>query len=503
MSESPINALNASNRWQKILQYCAFIFILFGVKLALISNYANATPFWDQWDAEAYFLYKPYLDGSLQIIDLFGLHNEHRILTTRLLALGLLELNQLWNPLLQMIVNAGLHVLAICLCISLMVKVTGDQYLKTLLFFSVIIFSIPYGWENTLAGFQSQFYFVLLFSILCIWFVVDNEPLSIHWWIGFFCGIFAFLSFASGFIAIAAAASIGLLQWIVNIRKTKKQLIATVLLFGLIFIGVWLTPSIPGHAVYKAASTMQFFDALIGIFSWPVQPSFFRACFFQLPALVFTVVMFFQRPQAIDKRWYLLALVVWIFGQAMSIAYGRASSYASSRYLDLFAIGILVNFVCILSILQNTAIKNLVVKTIFFIAWIVIVFISMGKFANNNISGQLELKHANSLLQEENLKKYLMTNEIAHLKNKSLEHVPYPSAERLSLILQSENIQKILPNNIKNLDSNTAQFTKGKFDLFVKFNLKYYLEYIVLGLIFTIYLMSLTKEDKLIAVTKA
>jgi hypothetical protein len=496
MSESLINALNASNRWQKILQYCAFVFILFGVKLALISNYANATPFWDQWDAEAYFLYKPYLDGTIRIIDLFGLHNEHRILTTRLLALGLLELNQLWNPLLQMVINAGLHVLAICLCVSLMVKVIGDKYLKILLIFSIIIFSIPYGWENTLAGFQSQFYFVLLFSMLCIWLIIDNEPLSIYWWLGFICGVLAFLSFASGIIAVAAAASICILQWMLNARKTKKHVIAITILITLICVGVWLTPSIPGHAVYKAASVAQFLDALFGIFSWPMRPGFFKACYLQLPAIVFTGILIFQRPPATDKRWYLLALVAWMFGQAMSIAYGRALSYASSRYLDLFAIGILVNFACILSILQNAVIKNLMIKNVFFVTWLMVVFLTMGKSTYSNIAEQLELKHANSLMQEESIKKYLTSNEISHLQNKPLEHIPYPNAERLSLILQSKNIQNILPNNIKNQNNIATQLTNGRLDFFVRFNLKHYTEYIALGLIFAIYLMTLTSENK-------
>ena len=40
---------------------------------------------------------------------MFGLHNEHRIFFSRVLALDLLVLNGQWDPRLQQVVNAGLQ----------------------------------------------------------------------------------------------------------------------------------------------------------------------------------------------------------------------------------------------------------------------------------------------------------------------------------------------------------------------------------------------------------
>ena len=51
-------------------------------------------------------------DGERVVLgsgDLFTPHNEHRILFTRLLDLGVIWLNGGWSPLLQMTVNAFLH----------------------------------------------------------------------------------------------------------------------------------------------------------------------------------------------------------------------------------------------------------------------------------------------------------------------------------------------------------------------------------------------------------
>src|SRR5436190_20770827 len=114
-----------STKTYRVLCYLAFSFLFLGFKFAQIHFYGNATPFWDQWDAEAATLYKYWFDGTLNFKYLVENHNEHRILTTRLLALVLIILNKLWNPLLQMVVNAGLHLMAVLLLNALITKVVG------------------------------------------------------------------------------------------------------------------------------------------------------------------------------------------------------------------------------------------------------------------------------------------------------------------------------------------------------------------------------------------
>ena len=84
---------------QWALPYVAFASIVLGIKLLVIHHFGNATPFGDQWDAEADHLYRPWMDGSLHWHDLSIPHNERRIFTTRISALLLFELNgQVWIP---------------------------------------------------------------------------------------------------------------------------------------------------------------------------------------------------------------------------------------------------------------------------------------------------------------------------------------------------------------------------------------------------------------------
>jgi hypothetical protein len=83
--------------------------VIVGAKFWLIGVAGSVVPFWDQWDAEAAFLYEPYLAGTLGVGHLLAAHNEHRILFTRLLVLLQLEVLAYWDPVGQMIVNAIIY----------------------------------------------------------------------------------------------------------------------------------------------------------------------------------------------------------------------------------------------------------------------------------------------------------------------------------------------------------------------------------------------------------
>lgn len=465
-----INKNDHSGRWTQALQYGAFALILFGIKLYLIHSYANATPFWDQWDAEAAYLYQPYLSGTLKWSDLFAPHLEHRIFVARLIALSLLIMNGIWNPLLQMVVNAVLHISVIMLGVFLLTRILGRKYLPMLLGFSILLFAIPYGWENTLAGFQSMFYTVLLFSLTSIWLTVTTAPLSRRWWLGILCAILAFLSLASGVFAMAAAAGVGALIYALGLRRTRRQLLAVVILTLLFFIGVALTPVVPGHAVFRAMSVVQFFDALNAILAWPIAPSSFSALLKNSPAVLFALLLIWKRAPASDKRWFLFALVLLTLAQAVSIAYGRATGSLSSRYLDLFAIGILINFACLISVSQeygSATYKWAIASMASIGIWVISVLLALGIYAQARLPAELAAKSDAGIAQELNTKNFVATGDINHLKNKPFQHIPYPDAERLSTLLNSSNIQSILPINIHVHLSNGSHSTTGRLDGFI------------------------------------
>ena len=97
MRQSRTKPENLFASWPIYPLACALVVI--GAKCWMIAGYGSPTPFWDQWDAEGVGLYPKYLNSTLQISDLVALHNEHRILVTRLWSLLLLELGGYWDPI--------------------------------------------------------------------------------------------------------------------------------------------------------------------------------------------------------------------------------------------------------------------------------------------------------------------------------------------------------------------------------------------------------------------
>lgn len=454
-SASDLRGLFAPDNIVNALAYVVFAAIVLAFKMYLVNKFGSALPFWDQWDAEAYSLYKPYTEGTLSWGSLFEAHNEHRIFTTRILALSLLELNGEWNPILQMVVNAVLHTIAVGVLVHLIYLSLGKKYLFELLCFSAFLLSVPYAWENTISGFQSQFYFVLLFGTLCIWLLVAYKPFSKLWLFGLMFGALAYFSLASGIFSVAAAASVMFLQFLLGVRRDTKQILAIGLLAVFMAIAIANTPTVEGHAAFKAGSVRELLAALSVVFKWPMATFNLVGWMCFLPAAVFVLWQLLSRPIASEKIWFLFALVVWCVGQNMALAYGRHTSPDSSRYLDLLAIGVLVNFSVLLLIFKKSSSSWRRPALILLFVWVPLTLISLASQtapARQQLASKLEL----SSIQEANVRKYLCYKQPSALSGLPHLHIPYPSADRLRHLLDDNTIYQLLPSQYKPESSSSS-----------------------------------------------
>ncbi len=436
----------------------AFAALIFGGKLWLIGAYGNATPYWDQWSGEAAFLYKPFLAGTLGWAELVAPHNEHRILTTRLLDMALLKINGIWNPLLQMVVNAVLHVITLCLLMALLARTVGREQTPVLLAFALVLFGLPCAWENTLCAFQAQFYFVLLFGIACLWLTTCREPLSAAWWGGLACGMLAFLSFGSGICAPATAAVVALTLFATGVRSTRRQLLAAAILAGTTALAAAITPSLFHHGSSQAVSIGQLLHAWTSILGWPFSYRVYMAPIVYLPALILIGVLVWKRPPARDHTWFLLALVLWAFAQDATIAFGRAGMIENSRYLDLYSIGVLASCACAVWLAQDRTEKKYAWRIPAAAIWAAAILVSLATWTARRVPVQLAEFHTSKLAQEANTRAYVHTGDFKHLQDKPPFHVPYPNRELLASWLSDAQIRAILPSNVR------ADARRGRLD---------------------------------------
>jgi hypothetical protein len=273
------------------LRLLGLFLVVLGAKLLVVGNYGNPTPYWDQWEAEAATLYHPSANGNLGLAQFVAAHHEHRILWVRLLGLLELKLNGgIWDPLFQMTVNAALHGLALVLLLGCLHRELPERSSAPLVFFALLL-TLPFGWENTLAGFQSQFYFFLLFGLSSIWLLTRARPLSAWWWLGFLALIASYFSVASGFLAGVAAVACNLFQMAGKRRLDKPTCIGVGLVLGYVLLAYGWTPTVEIHHHLKAGGIRDFAVSFFKTLAVPfcARPSL--ALVVQLPAIALLALL--------------------------------------------------------------------------------------------------------------------------------------------------------------------------------------------------------------------
>ncbi|RJF70786.1 hypothetical protein [Rhodopseudomonas palustris] len=442
----------SADRLTRLVWLAAIVLIVFGVKLLFIRQFGSAVPYWDQWDAEADLIYKPYLNSSLSLENLFQSHNEHRIFISRILTLILFEIDGGWDPILQMAVNAGLHVIAIVILVLALRPIIRPDQFGLLVLFSTLLFALPIGWENLLAGFQSQFYFLLMFSLLALKGFAGAPAFSLVWWGSALCAVAAYFSMASGALTAAAAVALVGAQFVLRHRTGRKELVGIVVLVAMTAVMLAFIRIVPQHDVIKAHSFSEFARAFLALLSFPrVSP--ILGLWVNLPAAVYVCAVLLRRPGLGSPHWYVLGFIIWLLAQSLSLAYGRAAFATSPRYLDLIVVGLPINF-AILLLASNWMVhrRARAVTMLAMVGWLCIVF--SGLIWNTVVlslpavlgKGQLGRE------QQQHVLAYLQTGKLAELQGKAEQAVPYPVPERLAELLSDPTIRQALPDAIRPAD---------------------------------------------------
>ena len=433
----------------------ALFVIVLGAKLVLIRYFGSGVPFFDQWDAEAAFLYKPYLESTLSFFSLFASHNEHRIFFTRIYSLILFELNGGWDPLLQMVANAFLHCVAIVLLMKVMRPLLDQTCFFALAMFSALVFALPIGWENTLAGFQSQFYLLLITAFLSMIYLVNSRAFSRAWMIGILSGIASYFCMASGALTLAAALAVMAIQLLFGLRRGAREVVGAGLLLAICGLMVVNIHHVVDHDVLKAHSLREFLGSTLSIMAYPhSRPAL--AFVSNLPVLVFAGFVLARRPHLNSSNWSVIGVAVWFGAQAIALSYGRGSGGELSRYLDLVVIGLPLNFFALLLWCDGRS----PYRVIFLFMWLVLVVPPLLTRIMNQSVPEFVARSGFSAQQIHNVNEFLKTYDPNALQGKERLAIPYPSPERLAALLVDPTIRLALPEAIRPHDINPSELFK-------------------------------------------
>ncbi len=145
----------------------AIFLIVLGSRLTVFSYAGSPLPFYDQWIAEFNNTLIAILTGR-GWETLLTFHNEHLILTSKLLTLVGYSLNGYWDVPFLVLCSAGVRALTAALTFELVANAAPPKTKIFLWLLCAVIFATPYSGYNCLNGMQVCFYladFALLLSL--------------------------------------------------------------------------------------------------------------------------------------------------------------------------------------------------------------------------------------------------------------------------------------------------------------------------------------------------
>ena len=427
-----------------------------------MENFAVALPFWDQWDAEWVGLLKPWIEGKLRLSHLFVGHNEHRILPTRLTTLLIFTCTGTWNNLTEARLNIPLSALTPIILIWLLWKerqISGSKWLVVVIILAGA--SLPFSWENILIGFQSQFYFLNLFTLCALALAVYRpEQPAAFFLILFFCTM-SILTTASGLLTSMSVAVVYLLDSFISARLSSKSFFMIVSLLTMSLIAYFTMPVVEGHYLLHAETLWEFIKAAIRIMGWPLRGGQLYIGLMWVPSLTAIPILILRRQiDSIDLL--MIGCFVWTGMQIAALAYGRGHEilHMPSRYSEVLLLGLAANswfMIRLPDTFGNTrrTRKFLVVLAAAFYSATFISFIQRTKGDFKILKEERERR----ITQTSNVCQYLASRNFT-LLDKTGFQLPYPNPTQLKQFLDDPQLQKVLSLDDCLKESHLAQTVK-------------------------------------------
>ncbi len=430
------------------LAVCAALGVLvFGSRAWLVRSAGSPVPFWDQWDAEAFGLYGPWLRGQLHWLDLVRAHNEHRIVLTRLADLALFAGLGEWNPWAQLLLNGALHALTAAALGALFWPALPARERGVFFAGLAVLFTALAGWQNALWGFQSQVYFANLLTVAAIAGLVLARPGNAGWAGGWVAAVLALGANGSGLLAPAAVLAATALPAARTERPpgTRRAWFTVAMLVA---AGLALHSTVPGHAALQARSVGQFFAVFTQALAWPWVDQGAWCLVMQLPLA--WLVCRRARGAGLDNfERAALGLGIFALLQAAAIAYSRGGGLTDarplSRYQDPLLLGAAAQLFAALRLWSASSRP----ARLAVLAWGGATLAGLLGLTVTNLTLHLPYKRVQDQAGLQMVRTYLATGDATVFHTDPRLTGPHPDADAVRRVLDDPALRAVLPADLR------------------------------------------------------
>jgi len=433
----------------RCLLLVGFALLAFSGKLWLLDRAGTDLPAWDQWDGESASALQPWVTHQLTAAKLVEGHNEHRIAFTRLFAIGLFEVNdRQWDALVEATASCVVHVIfAVVLLVIARRFIRDPVWLGLCAALLIAVVGLPVTPENTLSGFQVQFYFLLLFSVLHLWLTLECETFGWRWGLGQVSAVLTLGTMASGFLS--SAAVLGVLGWRFMRERhwSRLQWASAAVALAVIGIGWFTRHVVPGNDHMHATHLSQVLAGTWKLLLWPgFSRHYWRATLLLLPLAVFVLRRAWKRPMT-PADTVAFGLLAWTLLQCVAIAYGRGGedpdAVFSNRYLDLLAPKLALGVIAL-----GVAFPRWARWTIG-VLWLAVLGFYLKQGAGFYWKDSVAPNIARDQHRVAHVHTYLLTGDPRELLDQAPGEIPYPSGSVLLERLRPSAVRDYLPASVR------------------------------------------------------
>ncbi|MBL9202721.1 MAG: hypothetical protein JNL39_19565 [Opitutaceae bacterium] len=323
----------------------AVFLAVLGAQLALVAACGTDIPFHDQWNIEGQWLYPAWRDGTLTFGGLLQAFNEHRILWTHLLNLGIFAANGQWDPLVQLVAIAVLRAACAAGLAWVVARELSPRGRVAVAAVVAVAFLPHLAWHNVLWGIESHAYFALGCSLIALRLLGAEDPSPRRIAAGVAVTIAGL--FAMGPAALVPVALLGLamVRAIERRRMAWKDAGVAGLLLALALI---LRVTVPEHAALQASGPGEFLAAAGRVLGWPHAQTPLVALGVNAPLLLLLGLRLARKRTAAHGEDFVVLLAGWSAAIALATAWARGGSAElaaglPSRYVDFIVLLPLAN----------------------------------------------------------------------------------------------------------------------------------------------------------------
>ena len=442
-------------RWWIAAAFAGAFLLIVGARWTVVGRFGNDLPFHDQWNAEAVDVLRPHWSGGSIWPGLWKANNEHRTVWTRLLAVGLADVDGQWNARTQMTLNAVLAALAALTVPALVRRSLPHWGLALVLMVATIGAALPLAWESVLWGFLSQFQLLVLFGLAHLALTWAADRCDWRWGLGTLAGIAALGTMASGFAS--ALASVALASWRLVRERDASAAVRRFLSLtlgvnlALALAGFALVAPAPHHAAMRAHSLFALLRGFGRVFAWPETNPLFGIAFGLPCVAVLAAGSRRRRLETSDAMFG--AVLAWYGAQAIALALARGGEPRAfpPRYYDLLALGLVLGFVCLLRLFA--ALRGpwpMLAGGWVLAGWLVLVGHGWyARFTEVHVNQLLEQRAALQMAQVNAVRAYLSSGNRTTLVDEPATRLLHQDPNQLADLLGNAGIRAHLPPAVR------------------------------------------------------